>query len=118
MSFFVDLERQLQEAQLGQELNLITSQSKKLPEFKEELEKQKLNGIALEERLQVYLDQDKKFTDAMVESNSKFSAYKATFDKLIESQRKYENSNTELRRKSEKTDNALFDILEKVGDNK
>lgn len=49
----------------------------------------------------------------MVESNSKFSAYKATFDKLIESQRKYENSNTELRRKSEKTDNALYDILEK-----
>lgn len=50
----------------------------------------------------------------MVESNSKFSGYKATFDGLIESQRKYENANTELRRKSEKTDTAIFDILEKV----
>lgn len=49
----------------------------------------------------------------MVESNSKFSAYKATFDGLIEQQRKYENSNTELRRKSEKTDTALLDIIEK-----
>jgi len=49
----------------------------------------------------------------MVESNSKFSSYKATFDKLIESQRKYETSNTELKRKSEKTDTALLDIIEK-----
>ncbi|EDK31771.2 myosin-like coiled-coil protein (macronuclear) [Tetrahymena thermophila SB210] len=108
-----ELEMQLQEAKLGQEFELIKQQAQLVSKFQEEIDKQKELDVKLEERLNVYLEQDKKFQDIMVESNSKFTNYKQAHDSLIDSQKKTESSINELKKKNEKTDFTLLDMVEK-----
>ncbi|KAL4511804.1 hypothetical protein ABPG72_012649 [Tetrahymena utriculariae] len=108
-----ELEMQLQETKLGQEFELIKQQAQLVSKFQEEIDKQKELDVKLEERLNIYLEQDKKFQDIMVESNSKFTNYKQAHDSLINSQKKTEASINDLKKKNEKTDFTLLDMVEK-----
>lgn len=93
---------------------MIKNQSQLVSRFKEEIEKEKDIDMQLQARLDVFLEKEKQFNGIIIESNQKYSDYKLTFDTLSDKQKKLDTSINEIKRKCEKTDTAMIDIVEKV----